>query len=1028
MSNCTVSLRSPISPRLWTLLSALFVLVLSSGAFARASAAAAPVLDLNGMAAGIDFVATFSEDGGPQLIVDSTALAIAYPDGTQLTAAKARLSARPDGALESLAADPGATGLTVKYDAAKGELTLKGTRPVADYQQVLRTLTYNNTSQSPDTTDRLVEMTVSDNTLTSLPAIGTVLINAVNDAPVLDNSGDMSLPSINEDDVNSSGASVKAIIDSAQQHGEDRITDVDRDALEGMAIIEATSGNGTWQYSVTAGATWLTFPAVSNTSAVLLNEMSRIRFVPAPGYSGSASFAFRAWDQSAGRENGQTGIDVSLNGGTTAFSAQSETVTIEVLPVNDLPIVDLNGPEEGTGFSPQFFEGGPPVAIADSDATISDADHASLASLSVTLTNRPSGAAEGLAATTTGTSIIVTAYDPATGRLLLGGPDSVAAFQQVLRTVTYQNSSTQPGTSARLIEVVANDGVNMGNVAVRTVRVNPTNNAPVLNAPAPLSLGAVAEDSAQPAGMSIAMLLATAGDPITDADESALEGIAVVAADSSHGSWQSSLANPPLGETDWQPVGVVSPTMALLLPDTAWLRFVPAANYAGPSGNMTFRAWDQTVGTAGQRVDASQTGGSSAFSTATGVIVATVTPLNDPPALLGLPATALLYIEDANPTRLMTGVVVVDVDSSALVGATVRLTNPIDGDAEQLAAVPGSTGIAAAYDDGVLQLSGVASPAAYQQVLRSVTYRNTSQDPDATPRIPTVTVADALADSPAYTLTVQVQPVNDAPTLDLDSSHAGNDSEAVFYINRAPVLLAPGLVLADSDNTNLKSVTVRIVNLKNRQAELLSADISSAAYIKTSYDPATGVLSLTGMDSIVNYQQVLRSITYDNILPQPDMEDRRVEFIVSDSETTSEPRVAVVQLLPAPAVRLLMPMISRRAEEPNDACIDAYAIMVNRTESFLPDDNVDWFIFDLLVAANVSVELRGFSPGRGQLNVATGSACQQLQLIGTAGEPTSDKTVNLGRREAGRYYIRVIADGPLSATAAYTLFVRATSP
>jgi len=307
-----------------------------------------------------------------------------------------------------------------------------------------------------------------------------------------------------------------------------------------------------------------------------------------------------------------------------------------------------------------------------------------------------------------------------------------------------------------------------------------------------------------------------------------------------------------------------------------------------------------------------------------------------------------------------------------------------------------------------------------------VAYHNTSQDPDATPRILTVAAADALANSPAYTLTVQVQPVNDAPALDLDSSTAGNDSEAVCYINRAPALLAPNLVLADTDNTNLKSVTVRIVNLKNRQAELLSADVSGAANIKPIYDQATGVLSLTGVDSVVNYQQVLRTLTYDNILPQPDTEDRRIEYTVSDSEAAGATRVAVVHLLPAPTARLLMPIVSRRSEEPNDVCADAYAISPGRTEAFLPDDAVDWFTFELPAAANVVVELRGFSPGRGQLNVAAGVACQQLQLIGTAGEPTADKTVNLGRREAGRYYIRIIADGPLSETAAYTLFVRAT--
>ena len=82
-------------------------------------------------------------------------------------------------------------------------------------QQVLRTLTYGNTSQGPDVSDRLVEITVSDGALVSLPAVSTVLINAVNDAPVLDNSGEMTLPSIVEDEANSSGSSVPRATTSA---------------------------------------------------------------------------------------------------------------------------------------------------------------------------------------------------------------------------------------------------------------------------------------------------------------------------------------------------------------------------------------------------------------------------------------------------------------------------------------------------------------------------------------------------------------------------------------------------------------------------------------------------------------------------------------------------------------------------------------------------------------------------------------------------------------------------------------------
>lgn len=1027
-----VSLRLPNTHRAIALLAAL---LLASALLIRWSAPAAatrtndtPLLDLNGDATGVDFTVTFSEDEGPKPIVAIEGLTITYT-GAQLTSARAKLLSRPDGALESLSVDLGATALSVKYEPGKGLLTVSGTGSVADYQQVLRTLVYDNTSQSPDTTDRLVEVAVSDGSTDSLPATATIFINAVNDAPVLDNTGNMVLPAIQEDDVNSGGGSVKGIIESAEQQGEDRITDVDEDALEGMAIIEAVSANGVWQYSLTAGANWLPFPAVSNTAAVLLNETSRIRFVPAAGYSGAASFSFRAWDQSAGRENGQTGIDVSINGGTTAFSAQSETVAIDIVAVNDLPVVDLNGPEDGTGFSAQFIGGGPAVAIADLDAAVSDADHTTLSTLTATLTIRPDGPAEWLAAATEGTGITAAPYDATTGRLVLSGSAPLATYGQVLRSITYQNSAGSPSTVARVVEVVAHDSVNSGNAAVSTIQVSPSNSAPVLVALSPISLGDVAEDTAQPGGMAIAPLLAKAGDPITDSDPGALEGIAVEAAAGTNGSWQFSLINPPSGATDWQPVGVVSTTMALLLPDTAWLRFVPAPDYSGPSGDLTFRAWDRTTGNAGQRVDASQNGGTSAFSSATGIVLATVTPLNDPPALSGLPAAPLAYVEDAAALPLMPGVIVSDVDNATLASATIRITNPLDGDAEWLQAVTTGTAITADYEGGLLQLTGVAAQAVYQQVLRSVTYLNTSQDPTADDRAIQITVSDALSSSVVYALSAQVQPVNDTPDLDLDGTTAGSDYETVFYINRAPVPIAPHLVLADRDNTTMRSASIRITNLRNGQAELLSIDVSGAVNIRRSYDPVTGILSLTGADSVAAYQQVMRTLTYDNALPQPDRVDRLIEFTVSDAGGPSVARQTRIQLLPAPTAYMLMPMVVRRGEEPNDTCIDAFRVSLNREDAFLPDDTVDWFYFDLTAAANVTVELRDFTPGRGQLNVATGNtACQQLQLIGTSGDPTPNKTVNLGRREAGRYYIRIIIDGPTSQTAAYRLAVRTTSP
>ena len=63
-------------------------------------------------------------------------------------------------------------------------------------------------------------------------------------------------------------------------------------------------------------------------------------------------------------------------------------------------------------------------------------------------------------------------------------------------------------------------------------------------------------------------------------------------------------------------MGAVSDNHALLLAGHGQIRFVPDGRNAD-AASFTYRAWDQTSGTAGAKVDASANGGATAFSTAT---------------------------------------------------------------------------------------------------------------------------------------------------------------------------------------------------------------------------------------------------------------------------------------------------------------------------------------------------------------------------------------------------------------------------
>ncbi|UCG50789.1 MAG: hypothetical protein JSW58_11345 [Candidatus Latescibacterota bacterium] len=142
-----------------------------------------------------------------------------------------------------------------------------------------------------------------------------------------------------------------------------------------------------------------------------------------------------------------------------------DTLTVTVIP-NAPPALDLDADDSsgqpGADFATVFSEGDGPVPVVDNDATVIDLDSPNLDSLIVTLTNPLDGADEVLTANT-GVTGISSSYSG--GVLILSGPAPPDSFQQVLRTIVYDNTSPAPDRSDRVIEFVANDGEDLSNIA-----------------------------------------------------------------------------------------------------------------------------------------------------------------------------------------------------------------------------------------------------------------------------------------------------------------------------------------------------------------------------------------------------------------------------------------------------------------------------------------------------------------------------------------------------------------------------------
>ena len=140
---------------------------------------------------------------------------------------------------------------------------------------------------------------------------------------------------------------------------------------------------------------------------------------------------------------------------TFDLAGTNRTDVVTVTPVNDRPVVDLNGFGSGNNGATSFVEQ-TPIAVAPA-ATLSDPDSANFTSLTARLTSRPDGNAVELlslntaAADAAGLAGLSVNYNQSNGTLTITGWASQATYQTILQGIVYNNTSQHPNTSARTV-------------------------------------------------------------------------------------------------------------------------------------------------------------------------------------------------------------------------------------------------------------------------------------------------------------------------------------------------------------------------------------------------------------------------------------------------------------------------------------------------------------------------------------------------------------------------------------------------
>ncbi|MCU0523953.1 MAG: hypothetical protein MUF72_03915 [Elainella sp. Prado103] len=585
-----------------------------------------------------------------------------------------------------------------------------------------------------------------------------------------------------------------------------------------LSTVDPDRGD-TFTYALVTGA-----GSTDNAAFTIVGDQLRIR--NSPDFETKPSYSIRV---------------ATTDAGGLTFT---KVLTITVNNLNDPPIVTTT-----TG-GLVYQEGAGNVAI-DPTVRVTDIDSPNLLGAAVRINGYVPGQ-DSLALTPP--AGITASFDAATGVLTLTGAAPIATYQTALRAVTYRNSSTGPNTNTRTLEFTARDANLTSRVATRTIQIIPVDSAPVVTT----SGGALAYQE------NAGEVAIDAGVTVVDPDSATLTGATVRISGYVRGEDFLVLTTP---------TGIVSnfdaATGILTLAGAA-----SPASYQAALRSVRYLNTSNNPATTGRTVQFQVRDAGAASNLATRSIQ--VTAINSPPRV-AVSGGELTYGENAGAVAIDPQIRVTDADSATLVGATVKLQGYIAG--QDSLSVTAAAGIASNFDaaTGTLTLTGNATVATYQAVLRSVAYTNRSDNPNLNDRVVQVSVRDGATTSNLATRSIKITPVNDAPVLKTSIQ------EAVF--TRGSILVDPQLTLTDPDHARLTGATISIGNYVAGEDNLLFKDQNG---ITGNFDPLTGVLRLSGAGAVVSYQTALRSVRFANNRSIPTALPRTLEIQATDGITGSD--------------------------------------------------------------------------------------------------------------------------------------------
>jgi parallel beta-helix repeat protein len=550
-------------------------------------------------------------------------------------------------------------------------------------------------------------------------AVMTIHYTAVDDPPILiiGNPGSRTVPFLGT--VNLAGVGPSLI----------QVSDVDSTTLQATV-------------SVTAGALFLpplhasivqfasaTSVTLSGTALAIQNALNAFQYTASVNGTGTQT------------------ANIAVNDST---SIVSESITF-LVAVNDLPAI--------TGLAPllSFTENQAPLFVAPS-LVITDANHSNLMAASVRVTDGYRMGLDSFQLTNYGLTL---AFDSATATLSLRGNASLATYQNALRTLSYSNTADVPHTEQRILEIKVFDGYDWSTPKSVTIDVLAVNDAPTASVPSALTV---------PFAATVGLLSQGGTLAIADLDAEGSSVQVTLAVDNGTLSLGNSIGLTVMTIStgnDSQLIlgGAVDDINSALL----GLKYTATIGFVGTA---QFSLIVNDLGNSGD--GGAQT--SSSYKTPI-TVEAGVKPV-----LLSIPSV-LSFTEGSSGTPLMPNLQIGGTNTNQITQAEIRMSNGFEAGVDQFSWATPAANLTLLWNatTGVLSVTGIGTFADYENLLRTVSFKNVSENPSTQTRAIETRAFDGLQWSDTKTVALNVTSVNDAPVLVRNASMVTNEDVILTF-------------------------------------------------------------------------------------------------------------------------------------------------------------------------------------------------------------------------------------------------------